>query len=91
MKRSFLGQYTFNLALSLDQFINVILLGDVDDSISGRCGRAMASGKPKWFVKPLAKFVDYAFLKLFKQVDHCKDSIEPEELMTYELYKWHSD
>ena len=59
-------QYLYNLALALDQFINAILLGDPDDSISGRCGRAMESGKPKAFVIPLAKLVDYLFLKLFR-------------------------
>lgn len=81
-------QYLFNLALGIDQWVNVLLLGDVDDTISGRCGRAMASGKPKWFVPYLAKFVDWLFLKLFKQVNHCVDSIEPEESMTYEIWKW---
>jgi hypothetical protein len=82
-------QYLFNIALGLDQFVNVLLLGDPDDSISGRCGRAMASGKPKSGVKILAPIVDYIFLKLFDEKDHCKDSIEPEEQMYYEIWDWH--
>jgi hypothetical protein len=88
MKRCFLFQYIFNHALAFDQWVNVLLLGDPDDSISGRCGRAMASGKPKWFVRILAPVVDFIFLKLFGQVDHCKNSQEPEDQMTYELWKW---
>jgi hypothetical protein len=82
-------QYLFNLALGLYQWINILLLGDTDDSISGRCGRAMASGKPKWFVKILAPVIDWLFLKLFNDEDHCKGSIEPEESMVYEIWCWH--
>jgi hypothetical protein len=84
-----LAQYGFNIALGLDQFVNVLLLGDPDDSISGRCGRAIASGRPKWFVKLLAPVIDWLFLKLFDEKDHCKDSIESEEGYCYELWRWH--
>ena len=82
-------QYLFNLALGLDQWVNVLLLGDVDDSISGRCGRAIESGKPKWFVRLAAPIIDWLFLKCFNDTDHCKNSIEPEEDLTYELWKWY--
>lgn len=85
----FLYQYFFNLALAYDQWINAILLGDPDDSISGRCGRALKSGKPKWWVPFLAKHVDWVFLTFFNQIDHCLDSIEEGEQYTYELWKWH--
>jgi hypothetical protein len=88
-KGNWLQQYLFNIALGLDQFINVLLLGDTDDSISGRCGRAMASGKPKWFVKILTPVIDWLFLKLFNDEDHCKNSIESEESMSYEIWSWH--
>lgn len=88
--RSFIGQYIFNIALTADQGINVLLLGDPDDSLSGRCGRAIASGKPKWFVIILAGCVDFIFLHLFNQVEHCKNSQEPEDIMTYELWKWNT-
>lgn len=82
-------QYAFNIALGFDQWVNTLLLGDPDDTLSGRCGRALASGKPKWFVPYLAGFVDYLFLKLFNQKNHCLDSIEPEDRMTYEIWKWY--
>ena len=87
----FLYQYFFNLALSYDQWINAILLGDPDDSISGRCGRAMKSGKPKWWVPYLASHVDWIFLTFFNQIDHCLDSIEDGEKYEKELWKWQRD
>jgi hypothetical protein len=82
-------QYFFKIALGLDQFVNVLLLGDADDTISGRCGRAIASGKPKWFVKLLTPAIDWLFLKLFDDKNHCADSIETEENYCYEIWKWH--
>ena len=88
MSRNCVFQYLFNIALGIDQFINILLLGDPDDSISGRCGRAMATGKPKWFVRILAPTVDFIFWHLFSQIEHCKNSQEPEEMMYYELWKW---
>jgi len=59
-----LFQYLYNVALALDQFINALLLGDPDDSISGRVGRAERTGKPKWFVPYLASFIDFLFLNV---------------------------
>ena len=87
MRKTFIGQYIYNLALSIDQFINTIILGDPDDSISGRCGRAMR-GEPKWWVKPLRDFIDWLFLVLFNEVGHCANAIEPEEKLQKELWKW---
>lgn len=87
----YISQYIFNLALAYDQLVNVILLGDPDDSISGRCGRAIASGKPKWWVPYLAAHVDWVFLTFFNQKDHCKDSIEEGEKYEKELWKWQHD
>jgi hypothetical protein len=82
-------QYIYNLALSLDQFVNAILLGDPDESISGRCGRAIESGRPKWFVKPLAFVIDLLFLMVIGEEDHVKNAIEPEEYPhEKELWSW---
>lgn len=91
MKRSFLGQYLFNIALAFDEFANAILLGDPDDTISGRCGRAIQSGKPKWFARMLAPVVDFIFLHCFDQVDHCKNAIDPNDSLDGELWKWYKD
>ena len=85
-------QYGYNLALSLDQFVNAILLGDPDESISGRTGRAMKSGKPKWWIPAQHKFIDWLFLTLFKEKDHCFNGMEPEERpYEKELWSWQKE
>jgi hypothetical protein len=75
----FLKKYLYNLALSFDQMVNAILLGDPDESISGRCGRAILSGQPKWWVVPLANHIDWMFLVLFKEQNHVLNAVEYEE------------
>jgi hypothetical protein len=79
----------YNLALAFDQFINALLLGDPDESISGRTGRAIASGRAKWFVKPLGCYIDFIFSLLFGEKEHVKNAIEPEEKPHLkELWSW---
>lgn len=83
-----IGKYFFNILLGIDQFVNVLLLGDPDDSISGRCGRAVASGKPKWGILTFSKIIDWGALKLAGQKDHCFNSILDQEDLTHELWSW---
>lgn len=86
------GQFLYNLILSLDQLLNVLLLGDPDESISGRTGRAMASGKPKRFVPVMASFLDWLFWVIFKEENHVQNAIEPEERPhEKELWRWVRD
>lgn len=82
-------QYGYNILLGLDQFVNTILLGDPDDSFSGRCGRAVASGRAKWWVIPLQITLDWLFLNLFNEANHCANAIEPEEALEKELWRWY--
>jgi hypothetical protein len=85
----FLKQYLYNLALGVDQMANVVFLGDPDESFSGRIGRAMLSGKPKWFVPYLEKLVDWFFSTIFKEDAHCHNAVEPEEAPhEKELWRW---
>lgn len=86
-----LGQYIYNNALAVDQYINAVLLGDPDESISGRTGRAIKSGNPKWWVKPLAYILDKLFEWLFNEKDHVLNAIEPEEKYEKELWSWIKD
>ncbi len=81
-------QYLYNLALAHDQWINAILLGDPDESISGRCGRALASGRPKWFVSPLARHVDWVFRVFFREEHHVVNAVESEETCGKQLWSW---
>lgn len=82
-------KYCYNLALGFDQFMNAILFGDPDESISGRTGRALISGNPKWWVPFFGRHVDWMFLHLFGEKDHVRNSIEPEETpKEKELWSW---
>jgi len=84
-------QYVYNLFLALDQLINcVVLLGDPDDSVSGRCGFAIyVKRTPKWWVTPLKELIDLFFLVVFSENDHCKNAIEAEEKLQKELWRWY--
>lgn len=82
-------KYLYNLALGLDQFLNVILLGDPDESLSGRMGRAKLSGRPKWFVPPIVWINDKIWLLLAGEVDHSINAVEPEERpKEKEIWSW---
>lgn len=84
-------QYLYNLILGLDQFINVLLLGDPDESISTRTSRSLRTGKPKWWVYTLAGVIDFLFYNpLWKaEKDHVMNSFEPDEKAKKELWKWY--
>jgi hypothetical protein len=82
-------QFLYNLGLGIDQFVNVLLLGDPDESLSGRMGRAILSGRPKWWVKPCAKANDWLWLVLVGEKDHSINAVEPEERpYEKELWSW---
>lgn len=85
----FLVQLFFNLGLGVDQLANVLLLGDPDESLSGRLGRAELSGKPKWWVRPLARANDWLWYTLRGEENHCANAVEHEECPgDKELWCW---
>ena len=65
--------YILRLLISVDQFVNVLLLnGDEDHTISGRVGyKAYSTGDWKW--KLAEKIIDTLF---FFDERHCYSSIE---------------
>lgn len=79
------------LLLSVDQLVNVLLLGFPDETLSGRLGRAHQSGKPKWYAKYLRLIVDKLAIIISGERDHCVNAIEPEDRFDQrrELWKWH--
>lgn len=81
-------QFLYNMGLATDQFVNVLLLGDPDESLSGRLGRAALSGRPKWWVKPLMKANDFIWLALANEANHSINAYEPEEKHEKELWSW---
>jgi hypothetical protein len=64
---TFIKKYLFNLWIAFDQFLNVLIAGDPDETISSRMGRRWPDS---WFRKFLDKVLGEG---------HCKQSIEPDE------------
>jgi hypothetical protein len=64
-------RYLWNLLIALDQFVNTLLLGDPDETISSRAAKAMLEGK-RWGCV-LCRLLDYV------QKDHCLKSLEVDE------------
>lgn len=86
-----LKKYGYNLMIGVDQMANVVLLGFPDETISGRTGRAIASGAAKWYIK-LWRIVLDAGARLFGDENHALNSIEPEDdfdkRRAEELWHW---
>jgi len=81
-----------DLAIAVDQYMNVVWLGNPDETISSRTGRAIRSGKPKWYIKYLLHpFVDNAAKFFGDGPNHCINAIEEDEYEEgqYEVWKWY--
>lgn len=59
------------ILIALDQFVNTLLCGYADETLSSRSYRLYTSGKLKW---PM-KVINVIF---FWQDNHCKESYESE-------------
>lgn len=93
-KSNKLKHHGLDLAIAVDQYMNVVWLGNPDETISSRTGRAIVSGKPKWYIKYLLHpFVDWAARRFGDDPDHCVRAIEHDENMDqqYEVWKWHKE
>lgn len=75
-KMNHLKKYIFNILISLDQLVNVLLLGDPDETISSRLGKWLADGKGTW--RGLVAHPICQFLRLFDH-NHCMKSVESDE------------
>lgn len=83
-----IGQFLFNILYWIDCGGNMLFLGDPSETISSRTGRAMRSGKPRWFVPYLAKFIDKLFNVLAGQRNHVINYIEHDEDFKHEIWSW---
>lgn len=81
---------SFNMLIAVDQFANTVILGDVDETISSRTGRAILSGKAKWFVKYLQFFIDKIFNVIDGQRNHCINAVEHGKTFK-NIWKWIKD
>lgn len=62
-------RYLFNILISLDQFGNVLIGGDPDETISSRA----AKGQHKWYWRYLGYFLE------FFDPGHLEKSLEADE------------
>lgn len=78
-------QYFINILISFDQFVNVLFLGQPDETISSRAWRCKDANS---FWKFMRKLIDTLF---FWQKDHCYYSyvaeIERHQIITEILKK----
>jgi hypothetical protein len=72
MRRNPILWYFRNVFVGLDQLVNALLLGDPDETLSSRMGKAIAERRC------LLCRVICVFLDLFES-DHCRRTIEPDE------------
>jgi len=87
LKDKLIEKAGFNMLVSVDQFGNVVLLGDPDETISSRTGRAVLSDRPRWFVKHVHYFVNEMFHVLLGQKNHCEDAVE-KDVYKNEIWSW---
>ena len=69
-----LRKYIWNILVSIDQFINTLLGGDPDETISSRC----AKNRNRWPWKPLAWFLEWlspGHLERAEEDDEGKDAV----------------
>lgn len=75
-----LVKYARGAMIAPDQWWNAALMGEEDETVSSRLGRSTVSGRAKWGAKMMAKFVNFLFLILRGQKNHCIESIEKRYL-----------
>lgn len=73
-----LNDWCFTLWLSNDQYINSVFFGDEDHSISGRVGSLAMQGSRTALV--MEKVIDFIFFIAIGQRNHCRQSIEFQEV-----------
>lgn len=73
-----LKSWCFTLWLSNDQYINSIFKGMADHSISGRVGYLSLQGNK--VAQVMEQVINFMFLVAVGQRDHCKESIEWDEI-----------
>jgi len=84
-KAPFVLQYIFNVGLGVSQFLNTLLGGDQDESISSRLARCQLDPNASKNAKKAAAFVDWVFGK-----NHCINALEFNCTRQKEIIHWSS-
>ena len=66
--------YIMNVLIAIDQFANVLLRGEPDETLSSRAHRMRLKGQPIWGWT--ARAINLVF---FLQADHCLEAFEAEQ------------
>lgn len=66
-------RYSRRVWIGIDQFINAVIGGNEDHTISGRAGRGRRQGSAFWRIT--ANVIDW----IFRDNQHCRDAIEHNE------------
>lgn len=80
-KSEFIRKWCLSIWIGQDQYINSVLFGNPDNTISSRVGMLSMMGNP--VAKSLEKVIDGFFRITFKQQSHCRDSIENDEIVMW--------
>ena len=64
--------YFYNILIALDQFVNVLIGGAPDQTISGRCWQY----REHWAGAMAVRFVDWLFS--WHESEHCRKSFESD-------------
>ena len=68
-------RYLINVLIALDQLGTALLGSFPDETLSSYAYRLRLQGKRAGF---FADWIDWVFLKLFKQEDHCRKAYDEE-------------
>ncbi len=69
-------RWWLSVLIAIDQLLNALLWGWPDETLSSRCHR-MDGKKRRWTYS--RKAIDWVFLVVFKQEDHCYKSFLTEK------------
>lgn len=86
----YVGQYCLNWLNLLDHTMNTLLLGDANETVSARTGRARAAGQ-KWAIYACKALTFLAKVFTFGQSteDHCTYALDPTILPnSREIWSW---
>ena len=70
--------WAYHMFISQDQAVNTILGGHMDTHVSGRVGFHAKRGNG--IALKMELVIDYCFEKLLKQIGHCRNAIENDEI-----------
>jgi len=85
----YIGQYAINWCNLFDHTLNTLLLGDSDETLSARVGRAQRAGLG--WAEYICRFLSFAVKVLTLgriDQDHCEFSLNSDRPLSREIWSW---